>query len=240
MLVKKSNLFVRCYTVGMPEFPILTVDGVVFQMADGKLTVLVIQRGFEPFEGSWALPGAYISPAETSRLALDRVLLEKTGLEAKDIEVVERPFAFDQAGRDPRGYAVTLMYIGLGRGLRPGPHQGATFLQNPQFLPVIGLPKLAYDHSDIVAFAHKQLKGLATSTNAAASLMPKTFTLSELQATYEAIFGKAFDKRNFRKKILSLEVLEETDKMAQDGAHRPARLYKFRTAKLQSFSQSFL
>lgn len=221
------------------KFPILTVDGVIFQLIDGKLTVLLIQRAFEPFLNEWALPGVYISAKETSRQALDRALIQKTGISLEQITLVEQPYAFDAPKRDPRGYAVTVMYIGLCRQVTPGMHKGMNNAQNPQFLPVAGLPKLAYDHTRIIAFAHDRLKSLAMSTNAVAALLPKHFTLTQLQAAYEAVFCKPLDKRNFRRKILSLDFLKETDKMLTEGSHRPAKLYTLTKAGIQSYTPTF-
>lgn len=215
-------------------FPILTVDGVVFQLVDDKLAALLIKRAFEPFLGAWALPGGYISHDETSRLALERVLVQKTGISTAQLTLVEQPYAFDAPARDPRGYAVTVMYIGLGRNVRPGTHPGMNNGQSPQFMPVADLPKLAYDHDRIVAFAHAQLKALIAHTSAAAPLLPKYFTLSELQTAYEAILCKTLDKRNFRKKILALKLLKVTARIKHEGAHRPAQLYTFRDTALNS------
>ena len=221
-------------------FPILTVDGVVFQLQNDKLTVLLIKRGFDPFRGSWALPGGYIPAHETSRMALDRVLTQKAGISTKQLNLIEQPYAFDGSGRDPRGYAVTVMYIGLGESLQPGSHPGMTNGQNPHFLPISELPQLAYDHNKIVSFAHDRLKALALRTDIVAPLLPKTFTLSEMQLAYEAIFGKLLDKRNFRKKILSLGFIEQTSAIDKGGTHRPAHLYRFRSQTLQPFSQNFV
>lgn len=221
------------------EFPILTVDGVVFQIVNGRLCVLLIRRAFEPFLGTWALPGGYIPKDETSRQSLERVLVEKTGISTDQFELIEQPYAFDAPARDPRGYAVTVMYIGLGRQLIPGAHAGMTNGQSPRFFPATELPKLAYDHASIAEFAHNQLKALVNATNVAAALLPKDFTLTELQAAYEAIFGRKLDKRNFRKRIMTLDILAEAGKTTTEVAHRPARLYAFRANKLQTFTQDF-
>lgn len=221
-------------------FPILTVDSVVFQLINNKLAVLLIQRGFEPFLGVWALPGVYIPSHETSRQALDRALIQKTGISLDQVNLIEQPFAFDAPQRDPRGYAVTVMYIGLCKGdVVPGTHKGMNNAQNPQFLPVIGLPKLAYDHDQIVAFAHNRLKALALSTNVVGALLPKYFTLTQLQSAYEAIFCRPLDKRNFRRRILSLGFIKETDKILNEKAHRPAKLYTLAKTKLQSYVPTF-
>lgn len=220
-------------------FPILTVDGVIFQLIDGKLTVLLIERTFEPFLGVWALPGGYLPREETSRQALDRVLIQKTGLSLNQVSLVEQPYAFDAPSRDPRSYAVTVMYMGLGKDLTAGEHRGMTNAQNPTFVPVAELPRLAFDHEQIVKFAHHRLKELVMNTNAISALMSKHFTLSQLQSAYEAIFLKKLDKRNFRKRIASLNLTKPTNKMVKDGAHRPARLYQFAKVRLQSFIPDF-
>lgn len=221
------------------KFPILTVDGVIFQLIDGKLTVLLIQRAFEPYKGEWALPGVYIPADETSHQALDRALIEKTGIGLDDITLVEQPHAFDAPQRDPRGYAVTVMYIGLCKKVTPGTHKGMNNAQNPHFLPVIGLPRLAYDHARIIAFAHNRLKYLAMNTNAVGAFLPTYFTLTQLQSAYEAIFCKPLDKRNFRRKIVSLGFVKETDKMFAEGSHRPAKLYTLVKTGVQSYAPTF-
>lgn len=223
------------------SFPIVTVDGIVFQLKDDKLTVLLIRRAFEPFLGVWALPGGFISQNETSNQALERVLVQKTGISTGQFELIEQPHAFDAPARDPRGYAITVMYMGLGGQLIPGEHAGMTNGQSPQFFPVTSLPELAYDHAAIVSFAHDRLKALLTDTNVAAPLMPSSFTLTELQGAYEALLCKKLDKRNFRKNILALDLLVEAGAPVREGAHRPARLYAFRTTALQqSLSKAFL
>lgn len=220
-------------------FQIITVDGVVFQIINGQLCVLLIKRGFEPFINKWALPGVYIPREESSRQALNRALTQKTGTSLKHIELVDQPFAFDAPGRDPRGQVITVVYMGLCRKVTPSAQPDSTLLQNPKFLPVHKLPKLAYDHNNIISFALHRLQLLAGTTNALASLLPTRFTLSELQQTYEAIFYKPLDKRNFRKKILSLDLLEEVADKTKTGPHRPAQLYKFRNRIFENTAQYF-
>lgn len=209
-------------------FQIVTVDGVLFQVIDSLLNVLLIRRGFEPFLHQWALPGAYIPREETGHQALERALVQKTGTSLKQFKLIDQPFAFDTPGRDPRGSVITIVYLGLGQSVVPDDSRVAAICrQNPAFMPVDELPKLAYDHNDIIAFARSRLQMLAGSTNVAAALLSATFTLSDLQQVYEAIFGRLLDKRNFRKKILSLSLLEEVTDQVRSGAHRPAQLYRF-------------
>jgi len=217
--------------------PTLTVDCVIFQLIDNELNVLLVQRTTEPFKGQWSLPGAYNAAGSTTMQALEeRVLQAKVGLHIKDLPVIEQLYAFDTVARDPRGHAVSITYIALGNGLEP---KASDSTQNPKFFPVKDLQRLAFDHEDIVAFAHERLQSRVTSTNAIFALLPKRFTLTGLQLAYESILGHKLDKRNFRKKFLSFDILVPTSKYHQDGAHRPALLYRFKHPELHLLDRSF-
>ena len=215
--------------------PILVVDAVIFQLVNNVLEVVLIKRSNDPFQGAWALPGGYNPQGETTRGALQRIVKEKAGVDlTNDMSYVEQLFTFDTVARDPRGHAVSVTYMGCGRNLENlgGSEQAASFAVN-------NLPKLAYDHADIIHYAHDRLKAKLTYTNAIHAFLPEKFTLTELQSAYEAILGRDLDKRNFRKKFLGLDLIHETDEMKRDGAHRPARLYKFNSSSLESLSRSF-
>lgn len=216
--------------------PTLTVDSVVFQLQDDQLAVLLIERQTEPFAGKWALPGGYCAAGETTTEAMQRVLAWKSGIHADDLKLVEQLYTFDTVARDPRGHAVSVTYMALGRNITPetGPET-----QNPQLFPVSNLPDMAYDHADIVRYAHQRLQSKLEYTNACFALLPELFTLSELQKAYEAVLCRPLDKRNFRKKFLSLGLIDPTEEMRQSGAHRPARLYRFCQSELQTLTRSF-
>lgn len=216
--------------------PILTVDNVILQIIDNELFVLLIQRNNEPFKGKWALPGGYNAAGETTHDAMERVLKIKAGIEKQDLKHVEQLYTFDTVARDPRGHAVSVTYMGLGKDLVP---EGSKTTQNPQFFPVQQLPPLAYDHAEIIAYALERLQAKVMYTNAVFALLDKVFTLSQLQTAYEAVLERALDKRNFRKKFLSLELIHATSEMHREGAHRPARLYAFNKQELESLSRSF-
>jgi 8-oxo-dGTP diphosphatase len=216
--------------------PTLTVDSVIFQLVDERLCVLLIQRGHDPFEGWWALPGGYCSAGETTQGAMDRILHTKAGVRSRNLGLVEQLYTFDTVARDPRGHAVSVTYMGLGKELTPVLGKST---QNPTFFPVDNLPKLAYDHADIIDYAQQRLNAKLTYTNAIFALLPAQFTLTQLQNAYEAVIGRPLDKRNFRKKFLSLGLIEVTPGMYRDGAHRPARLYKFVKSGLQILTRSF-
>ncbi|MFZ1458638.1 MAG: NUDIX domain-containing protein [Candidatus Saccharimonadales bacterium] len=215
--------------------PTLTIDAVIFQIQSNVLEVLLLRRPDDPFKGEWALPGGYSAAGETTTSSLHRIVLQKTGVDTeKDLSYIEQLYTFDTVDRDPRGHAVSVSYLGCGRDI-------TVRNTNPDvtFLAVDSLPKLAYDHANIIRYAHERLIAKLTYTNAVSAFLPRRFTLSQLQATYEIIFGREFDKRNFRKKFLSLELIHETTEMWREGAHRPARLYEFNSKKLESLSRSF-
>ncbi len=216
--------------------PTLTVDGVIFQIIHGKLCVLLIQRTNEPFLGKWALPGGYNAAGDTTMQALERVLTTKVGLTVSDFPLTEQLYAFDTVARDPRGHAVSITYILLGSRLEP---HVSEVTQSPTFYPVNALPKMAFDHQEIINQAHERLIARVTSTTAIYALLPAAFTLTQLQEAYEAILGRTLDKRNFRKKFLSFNLLDPSDKFFQDGAHRPALLYRFHEQKLQPLMRDF-
>lgn len=215
--------------------PTLTIDAVMFQITDGILNVCLIQRANDPFKGSWALPGGYSPQGETTIQALERVVQQKAGINIQhDLSYIEQLYTFDTVARDPRGHAVSVTYLGCGRGLSPnGAHSTVSFF------PVDALPPTAYDHADIIQYARQRLISKITYTNAVYAFLPQHFTLTELQSAYEAIFGHELDKRNFRKKFLGLGLTEETDQMRREGAHRPARLHQFTSNTLQVLSRSF-
>ena len=215
--------------------PILTVDAVIFQVTNGALEVLLLKRPHDPFAGEWALPGGYNAKGETTTEALSRVVQQKTGVDVvKDLSYIEQLYTFDNVERDPRGHAVSVTYMGCGRDVEireAGAHVA--------FLDVNNLPSLAYDHAGIIAYARQRLIAKLTYTNAAAAFLDARFTLTQLQTIYEIIFGREFDKRNFRKKFLSLGLIHDTNELWRDGAHRPAKLYAFNSTTLQSLERSF-
>lgn len=216
--------------------PILTVDSIVFQLIDSELFVLLVERTNQPFKGSYALPGGYNAAGETTHDAMARTLLQKAGVEERDLKLKEQLYTFDTVARDPRGHAVSVTYMGLGKDIVP---EAGDNTESPQFFPVKNLPDLAFDHADIITYAHERLKSKLMYTNAVFALLDPFFTLSQLQAAYEAVLCQPLDKRNFRKKFLSLNLVRETEEFFQDGAHRPARLYRFNHQSLETLSRSF-
>lgn len=223
----------------MSEFlsPPLTIDGVVLRLIDDRLQVLLTRRSHEPFRGSWALPGTYISREETMIDALGRALATKAGMHLKDMSLTEQLYTFDTpAVLYPNGHAVSVIYYSL---CRPGAPLPDSTTEQPAFFPVDALPQLAYQHTENVRYAVERLRGKITYTNAVFALLSEQFTLTQLQTAYEAVLGKSLDKRNFRKKFLQLGLVDSTKTVLKEGAHRPAQLYRFQQQDLQSLSRSF-
>lgn len=216
--------------------PILTADTVIFQLVDSELQVLLIQRTQEPFKGAWALPGGYNAIGETTRQAASRVLKIKAGLDLAALKYVEQLYTFDTVARDPRGHAVSVTYLGLGQELSP---RLSASTQNPNFFSINKLPRLAYDHTKIINYAHQRLRDKLSYTSVVFALLSEKFSLSQLQNAYEAVLGHKLDKRNFRKKYLEFGLIQPTNEYRRDGAHRPARLYRFKDQTLQNLGRSF-
>ncbi|MDR1032651.1 MAG: NUDIX hydrolase [Candidatus Nomurabacteria bacterium] len=207
--------------------PTVTVDLALFQVINDKLNILLLNRPNDPFKGRWALPGGYVPQGETTLEALRRVIAYKVGIDTHRVAHLEQLHVFDAVARDPRGHAVAVTYSGYSGDIAP-----ETLSQTAQFFEVDHLPPLVFDHGDIIGYALHRLRNRISYTNLAQTFMPREFTLTELQNTYQAILGKALDKRNFRKRIIGLDMAHETGQTTKNGAHRPAKLYTFNSPEI--------
>jgi 8-oxo-dGTP diphosphatase len=220
------------YTYEYPR-PAVTVDCVVFGLDEEDLKVLLIRRGLEPYQGRWALPGGFVKMEESLEGAARRELEEEAGVRPN---VLEQLYTFGAPERDPRGRVVTVAYFALVK-LMDHRVQAATDAREAAWFSVWDLPKLAFDHGDIIAMALQRLKGKVRYQPIGFELLPPKFTLTQLQRMYEKILERELDKRNFRKKILSMELLEELDEVEQDVSHRAARLYRFDSKKYKQLEK---
>jgi 8-oxo-dGTP diphosphatase len=211
----------------------LTVDCVVFGFDESELKVLLIQRALDPFKGKWALPGGFVHVNETLDDAARRELTEETGL--KNV-FLEQLFTFGTVNRDPRERVVSVAHYALVK-LTDYQAKAATDAANAEWFPVSKLPKLAFDHADIVATALARLQGKVRYQPIGFELLPPKFTLSELQHLYEAILETALDKRNFRKKVLGFGLLVPLDETQMTGRHRPAQLFQFDADKYEKLKK---
>lgn len=206
------------------KYPVVSVttDIVVFSVFSDKLTVLLIERGREPFIGKWALPGGFIHSDEGLEACARRELEEETGVSGIYLEQL---YSFGAPERDPRGRVITVAYLALVPRDRVSP-RGGSDARRAAWFPVDDLPKLAFDHDRIIAAGRERLIAKLGYSTIAFQLLPREFTLSEVQAVHEIIRGQPLDKRNFRKSILALGILRETDRKRAEGSHRPAMLYE--------------
>lgn len=214
--------------------PALSVDCVVFGIDDEDLKILLIERGIPPFKGSWALPGGFVHMDEDLPEAARRELQEETGLSSSYLEQLG---TFGDVGRDPRGRVVTVAYYALVR-LRDHRIQAATDACDARWFSVWDVPSLAFDHEAIVQQALERLKTKVRREPIGFELLPKKFTLSQLRGLYETVLEQPLDRRNFRKKILAMDVLEELDEVERDVAHRAARLYRFDERKYKRLAKA--
>jgi 8-oxo-dGTP diphosphatase len=210
------------YTYEFPK-PSLTVDCVVFGLDDQALKVMLIERGVPPFEGQWALPGGFVRLDESLEAAALRELQEETGIAQVFLEQL---YTFGDVGRDPRDRVITVAYYAL-INLSEHRIQATTDAKAAAWFSAANPPKLAFDHDRILAVALARLKGKLRYEPIGFELLPTKFTLTQLQRLYEIVLGQSLDKRNFRKKILSMELLIPLDETETDVRHRAARLYQF-------------
>lgn len=207
--------------------PAVTADCVVFGLDEEDLKVLLIQRANEPFKERWALPGGFIAVGESLEETARRELREETGL--SDV-FLEQLYTFSDPDRDPREHVITVAYYAL---VNLSDHQvhASTDARNAAWFCIDDVPPLAFDHDAILKMAHERLRGKITYQPIGFELLPGKFPLRSLQGVYEKILDQELDKRNFRKKILAMGILEELDEIETDVGHRAARLYRFNKAK---------
>ncbi len=201
-------------------------------MHKSALKVLLIKRDHPPFKGIWALPGGFLLKNESSANAAKRALREKAGV--KNV-YTEQLYTFDAPHRDPRGRVVTVTYFAL-------VNKNKIRLNDEEHMKLEStkkLPILAFDHKNIVRYAIERLRYKLEYTNVVYSLLPEAFTLSDLQKVHEVILNRTLDKRNFRKKFLSLGLIAATKKKLSGGRQRPAKLYRFRTHKPTQLKRFF-
>ena len=219
------------------HYPV-SIDCVIFGYDNTQLKVALIERKKPPFVSSWALPGGFVTGDETVEQAAFRELQEETGIH--DI-YLEQFHVFSSPTRDPRGHVITVAFFALiaSDNIELIATEDAA---RAQWFSAYKLPKLAFDHDEIYTKALETLRIAITVKPLIFKLLPKYFTLTMLQNVYEEIVGYSIDKRNFRKKMIQEDFIQETTKTTQGGQHRPARLYKFnktRYLKNQTTEKTF-
>ncbi|MEL6554711.1 MAG: NUDIX domain-containing protein [Cyanobacteria bacterium J06621_11] len=221
------------YTYDYPH-PALTVDCVVFGYAAGSsLQVLLIKRKLPPYVGMWSLPGGFVQMEESVDAAAVRELHEETGVRNVFLEQL---YTFGSPQRDPRERVISVAYYAL-ISLQEHPLQAATDASDAQWFEFSNIPELGFDHQEILDCAIARLRSKIRYEPIGFELLPKTFTLSQLQQLYEQVLERKLDKRNFRKKILKMDLLLDTGKQETGVPHRAAKLYSFDMSKYEHLRQ---
>lgn len=214
------------------RFAVLAADIALFAWKEGKLWVRLMTVERPPFFNNIpGLPGGLVQPEETAEEAATRIIEAKAKVKVKNVHL-EQLGTFSRVDRDPRGRVVAVAYLALTAWPKLD-EAGQKSDAKLYWQPVKNIGKLAYDHDEILREAIKRLRSKISYTSMIKFLLPSQFTLSELEQAYAAILAKPLDKRNFRKKIIKLKLLKELPGLKTGGKHRPAKLYSFKTAKVE-------
>lgn len=206
----------------------VSVDAVVFGYdPDEGVSVLLIRRKYEPYRKYWALPGGLVLDQESLEVAVRRELKEEAGV---DVSYLEQLYTFGKPDRDPRNRVVSIAYYGL---VRPADHQllADTDAEDVAWFNIDKLPRLAFDHKQIIETAIKRLRGKLAYEPVGFELLDKKFPFSDLEKLYQVLLNDELDRRNFKKKIMAYGFLDELKESIQRGVGRPARLYQFNQKK---------
>lgn len=206
----------------------VAVDAIVFGYQNNKLYVLLIEQKFGTEESYWALPGGLVQNNESLLEAVKRELKEETNI---SVNYFEQLYTFgDDVYRDSRNRVISVAYFALVDASKLS-IKANTDAENTQWFEINQVPTLAFDHNIILNKALERLKAKLTYEPVGFDLLPKEFMFSELENLYCTILEKEIDRRNFRKKILSFEIIEETDLFSPIKSGRPAKLFKFNKQK---------
>ena len=211
--------------------PAVTTDCVIFGFDGERLQVLLIERGIEPYKGRWAFPGGFLKMDETAEEGALRELKEETGLEGA---YMEQFHTFSTPDRDPRERVITIAYYAL---VKIQEVKGGDDAASARWFPLDEIPSLAFDHDYILRMATQRLREQIHFQPIGFELLPEKFTLKELQLLYEAILGINFDRRNFAKKMMHLEILTDLEETVWPTPKREAKLYKFNAEKYEELKR---
>lgn len=211
--------------------PAVTTDCVIFGFDGSELQVLLIERGIEPFKGKWAFPGGFLNMDETAQEGALRELKEETGLENAYIEQFN---TYSDPGRDPRERVITIAHYAL---VRIQEVKGGDDAAKAQWFPIDEVPQLAFDHDKILRDAMRKLRERIHFEPIGFELLPEKFTMRDLQILYESILGVKFDRRNFAKKMMHYELLNQLDETVRPTAKRDALLYSFNKDNYELFKK---
>ena len=204
----------------------VAVDAIVFGYSkkDG-VSVLLIQRKYEPFKSAWAIPGGFVLESESLEEAVRRELVEETGVQ---LNYLEQLYTFGEPERDPRQRIISVAYFGLVKTSQYKELKASTDAENAKWFSIKKIPALAFDHKQILSIAIERLRTKVRYQPIGFELLDKKFPFSDLEKLYTALLDKDINRRNFSKKILSFGFLEETGELSISvGKGRPSKMYQF-------------
>ncbi|MCK5289638.1 MAG: NUDIX hydrolase [Candidatus Aenigmarchaeota archaeon] len=211
------------YDASKFEKPSVTVDLVVFTIRNDQLYILLIKRGIWPFKDCYALPGGFVRMDEKLKQTAIRELFEETSI--KDV-YLKQVHTFSDVDRDPRTRVITVAYLALINSENVT-LSADTDAKEAKWFAMTNLPKLAFDHNRIIDYVYRDLRLNTDNYSMISRFLGEKFTLTQMQKAVEAIHNHLVDKRNFRKKILSLDILHELDEVSRE-TFRPAKLYSLK------------
>ena len=209
------------------------VDCIIFGFDDDRLQLLLVKRMFDPCRDCWSLMGGFVRIDENLDDAAARILESLTGL--RDI-YLEQLYTYGDPDRDPGGRVISVAYYALIRTDKLDREAGNRY--SARWFSFDSLPMLVFDHSEMVDKAMKRLRRKSLIQPVGFELLPEKFTLTQLQKLYEAIHHRKLDKRNFRKSILSMDVLTKLDEKDRLNSRRGAWLYRFDKEKYDRLIRS--
>jgi len=208
----------------------LAIDCIIFGYDEGgrELKLLLLKRNFQPAMGNWSLMGGFLKSTESVDEAAKRILTQLTGLSNV---YMEQLYTFGEIDRDPGDRIISVAYFALIKintfDLELVKSHGATWI------PISSMPELIFDHSAMVERALKKLQVRARTQPIGFELLPDKFTIPQLQGLYEAIYNKPLDKRNFRRKLLAMDLLEKLEEKEKESSRKGAWYYRFDTSKYE-------
>lgn len=224
---------IKKYTYDYPR-PAITVDCIIFGFDKNELKVLLTKRAIEPYLGKWAFPGGFINIDETADDCARRKLLEEAGLQ--DI-FMEQLYTFSDLDRDPRYRVISIAYYALVRSTDYILDAGLN-IEDVQWFSLQEIEDLAFDHNKILDIAIERLKGKIRYQPIGFELLPEKFTLPDLHRLYETILQRDIDRGNFRKKILSMDLLIDHSDEQENRPSRGAKIYSFDRERYEILTKS--
>lgn len=211
---------------------LLAVDCIIFGFDGVKLKALLTKRDFDPGKDNWSLMGGFIQSDESVDDAAKRILYRLTGL--KNI-YMEQLSCFGEVDRDPGGRVVSLAYFALIK--INGNSQELMDEHNAQWFELNRIPKLIFDHTEMIDLAKKRLREKVSNHPVGFELLPEKFTLQQLQNLYEAIHEISFDRRNFSRKILGLQIFKKLNEKEKASSKKGAYYYVFDKIKYKQLEK---